>query len=185
MITLKVLGGVALESEGVPLSGRVVQRRRLALLAILAAARARAVSRDRLVALLWPETRGEQARALLSDSLYVVRKALGDDALLACGDDLRLNPERVCTDLAAFEEALDAGDVERAIGEYAGPSSTASTWVERPSSSGGAPTCATNSRAGTHRRSTGLRRRVRSAPTTRARSSGSASLPRSTQATRG
>lgn len=121
MISLKVLGGIALESDGAPLRGRIVQRRRLALLAILAAARTRPISRDRLVALLWPESRDDQARALLSDSLYVIRKALGDDVLLNSGDDLSLNSERIATDLARFEDALEAGDAEQAVTEYAGP----------------------------------------------------------------
>src|SRR5919107_185495 len=121
VVTLTVLGGVALASDGAPLLGRIAQRRQLALLAILAVAGGRGVSRDRIAALLWPEVDAERARAGLSDTLYVVRKALGDDAVVATGDDLRLRSGHIVTDLAAFEEALDEGDAERAVAAYAGP----------------------------------------------------------------
>jgi DNA-binding SARP family transcriptional activator/TolB-like protein len=120
VVTLTVLGGVVLERDGAAVVGRAAQRRRLALLAILAA-HARGISRDRVLALLWPEAQEERARALLSDALSALRKALGDDALLTVGDDLRLNPGCVRTDLGAFEAALDAGDAERAVAAYAGP----------------------------------------------------------------
>ena len=88
--TLKLLGGMSLEDGTGPLAGQVAQRRRLALLAVLATSRS-TVSRDRLVALLWPELDAEGARHRLSDSLYVARRALGDGAIVTEGDDLRLD----------------------------------------------------------------------------------------------
>src|SRR5437764_1683291 len=57
----------------------------------------------------------------LSDSLWVARRALGDEAIVASGDDLRLSEEHVAVDVRAFERALDAGETELAIAQYAGP----------------------------------------------------------------
>lgn len=66
MFTLSLFGGVSLEGGGHPLGGRIVQRRRLALLALLASASERPVSRDKLIACLWPAIKAldrERARA--------------------------------------------------------------------------------------------------------------------------
>jgi DNA-binding SARP family transcriptional activator len=52
--TLKVFGGVSLAAHAGPLSGSAVQRHRLAVLAVLAVSHPRAVSRDKLLAWLWP-----------------------------------------------------------------------------------------------------------------------------------
>ncbi|HEU4453051.1 MAG TPA: BTAD domain-containing putative transcriptional regulator, partial [Longimicrobium sp.] len=121
MFSLKLLGGAALESDGVPVSGRPVHRRRLALLAVLAAARGRTVGRERLVGYLWPDHPGDAARHLLSESLYILRKALGERAFVAAGDELGLDPSVVSSDLAEFEGALDADDPARAVAVYGGP----------------------------------------------------------------
>ena len=117
--TLKLLGGMSLEDEGGAATGQVVQRRRLALLAVLGASRA-AVSRDRLVALLWPELDAEGARHRLSDSVYVIRRALGEAAVATAGDDVKLDDTNVRVDVRDFERALDAGTLEEAVPLYAG-----------------------------------------------------------------
>jgi DNA-binding SARP family transcriptional activator len=49
----RFLGGASIEGPEGPLSGRVVQPRQLALLALLASARGQPISRDKLVAVLW------------------------------------------------------------------------------------------------------------------------------------
>jgi DNA-binding SARP family transcriptional activator len=118
--TLRLLGGVSLEAGGTSVKGRAGQRNRLALLALVAASPA-GVSRDRLVALLWPEAEPERARHLLSHSLYVLRQALGEDALMVGGDAVRLNPAAVWCDVQEFERALGAGDYLRAVELYPGP----------------------------------------------------------------
>ena len=119
-VTLKLLGGMSLSDSSGPLTGQITQRRRLAFLAILGVSPRATASRDRLVALLWPELDGEGARHRLSDSLYVARRALGDEAIVPVGDDLRLDEERVEVDVRAFERALDAGESEQAISLYGG-----------------------------------------------------------------
>ena len=68
-----------------PVTGRAAYRRRIALLAILAVARRRPVGRERLIGLLWPEHPADAARHTLSESLYVLRKELGDGAFVAGG----------------------------------------------------------------------------------------------------
>ena len=121
MFVLKVLGGAALERGGVPVTGRAVHRRRLALLALLASARGRMVRRERLIGYLWPEHPGDAARHLLSESLYILRKAVGEDMFVSAGDELALDPATVGSDLADFLAALDADDPERAVAAYGGP----------------------------------------------------------------
>jgi DNA-binding SARP family transcriptional activator/TolB-like protein len=119
MLSLRLFGGLALSGSEGPISGRATQRRRLAVLAVLAHARGRPVSRDKLVALFWPETNSERARHLLADSIYVLRDALGSDLLLTPGDDVALNLHLVTSDLEAFFRHLEAGEVEAAVAGYA------------------------------------------------------------------
>jgi DNA-binding SARP family transcriptional activator/tetratricopeptide (TPR) repeat protein len=93
----------------------------VALLAQLAVAQPYGVSRDKLIAYFWPEAETDRARHLLSASVYVLRQALGDAAIVTAGDDLALNPEVVRSDVRAFDAALDAGDLESAVSHYRGP----------------------------------------------------------------
>jgi DNA-binding SARP family transcriptional activator/TolB-like protein len=120
MVTLKLLGRLSLSDSNGPVTGQITQRRRLAFLAILGASPAATVTRDRIVALLWPELDAEGARHRLSDSLYVARRALGDRAIVTQGDDLSLNQAHVHVDVRAFERALDAGETALAIAQYGG-----------------------------------------------------------------
>jgi len=121
MYRLRVLGGALLEGPSGPVSGRVARGRQLALLALLAASRESGLSRDKLIGYLWPESPHTKARHLLSDSHYQLRRALTDDVLLVAGDVLRLNPDIMWCDVAAFEEALERGDLEAAVSLYGGP----------------------------------------------------------------
>jgi TolB-like protein/DNA-binding SARP family transcriptional activator len=121
MFLLRIFGGASLEDESGLLSGRAVQRRRLALLAILALEHPRPVSRDKLVAWLWPEHETERARHLLRDSLYLLRGALGEEAVPSAGDELRLNPDCVRCDVWDFEEAVAQQRPEEAVQAYSGP----------------------------------------------------------------
>ncbi|HEX6751433.1 MAG TPA: BTAD domain-containing putative transcriptional regulator [Longimicrobium sp.] len=118
---LKLFGGAVLEDESGIVGGRAAHRRRLALLALLAVGRGPTVGRERLMALLWPEKDDENARHLLSESLYVLRKRLGEGALVAAGNELGVDPAVVACDVAAFDEAIAAGREETAVGLYAGP----------------------------------------------------------------
>jgi DNA-binding SARP family transcriptional activator len=125
MLSLRLFGGLSLEVTGDDTVGaipvRATQRRRLALLAVLAVASGHVVRRDTLVALLWPEADQERARHLLADSIYVLRSALGEDVILGTGDGIHLNTARVCCDVIDFARAFEARDWSRAVDLYAGP----------------------------------------------------------------
>ena len=92
-----------------------MQRRRLALLALLAVARERGLTRDKLVGYLWPDADPQRARRLLSDSVYRINQAVGGEALIAIGDELRINPKCLPTDVGEFADALERGDWSRAV----------------------------------------------------------------------
>lgn len=121
MFCLRLLGGASIDTGSGPLAGAVAQRRRLALLAILATSPRGAASRERIAALLFPEEDAERARHGVSNALHAVRKVLGRTAVIAIGDELRLDPEVVTSDVAAFECAVAAGEHERAAALYHGP----------------------------------------------------------------
>lgn len=121
MLTLRLLGGLSLEDDDGVVGGRAAQKRRLALLALLATAPSRTLTRDKLVGYLWPESDSEQARHLLSVALYELRKSLGEELLVSRGDDVCLDAKSLRTDLEALEEALAEGVTERAVALYAGP----------------------------------------------------------------
>ncbi len=121
MFALNLLGGAVLEGRNGPVTGRAAHKRRLALLAILAVARGRSVGRERIIGLLWPEHPTDAARHLLSESLYVLRKELGEDTFVSSGDEVGLNGEVVRSDVAEFERELQEGDPARAAPLYRGP----------------------------------------------------------------
>jgi DNA-binding SARP family transcriptional activator/Tfp pilus assembly protein PilF len=117
---LLLLGPVSLTGPDGPVTGRPAQQRRLALLAFLGCAPDLTVSRDRLLALLWPESDEETARHLLADSVYLLRRALGGGAIVTAGTDLRLAPELVGVDVPTFRRAAGAGRWAEALALYRG-----------------------------------------------------------------
>jgi serine/threonine-protein kinase len=121
MFSFKLFGAVSLKGDAGPLTGPAVQRHRLALLALLAASRPRAVARDKCMAWLWPERDTEHARGLLNQAVHVLRRTLGAEAILSAGEELQLNPAVVSCDVNAFDEAVSAGDLERAAALHTGP----------------------------------------------------------------
>jgi DNA-binding SARP family transcriptional activator/TolB-like protein len=121
MFTLQLLGGASLDGPDGPVAGRAALRQRVAMLALLAVEHPRPLSRDRLLAYLWPESGNGEARQLLRESLYILRSALGDDSVLSTGDDLRLNPARLISDLWEFDAALARDAPEVAVDLYHGP----------------------------------------------------------------
>ena len=79
------------------------------------------LSRDKLIAYLWPESDSERGRNLLKVSCYVIRGDLGEAALLSEGDDLRLSPDVVRTDAVELDAAIERGDYAGAVARYKGP----------------------------------------------------------------
>lgn len=121
MLRLKTFGAVLVERDGQPLGGVAGQRRVLALLALLAVARDKGLSRDRMLALLWPEGDSERSRQALTQALYHARRALNESELVLTGGDVKLNPAVITTDVSEFEAALDRGELKKAVGLYGGP----------------------------------------------------------------
>src|SRR5712671_1421155 len=121
MITVQLLGGACLLSGDSPVSGPPAQRHRIALLALIAAAWPQPLSRDRAMAMLWPERDLPGARRLLNLAVHVLRAALGEDAIASTGDGLLLNPSRVSCDLHELRSAIEADASERIVRLYTAP----------------------------------------------------------------
>jgi len=114
------LGPVSLTGPDRTSIRRAVQQRRLALLALVAASPGESVSRDRLLGLLWPDRDERSARHLLADSLYVLRRSLGDGTIIASGESLRLSTDLVWTDIVEFRRALAEERWSNALQLYRG-----------------------------------------------------------------
>jgi DNA-binding SARP family transcriptional activator len=116
------LGGLAVTHDERTLGRAAAQPRRLALLAVLARAGARGVTREDLLALFWPEAEdGDKARRALAQALYALRRDLGDDAAIAGTAALRLDPARVEVDAAAYADLVRRGAPDEAAALYRGP----------------------------------------------------------------
>jgi TolB-like protein len=121
MIEVQLLGGASLRCDGKPVSGPPAQRHRIALLALVAAAWPRPLSRDKAMALLWPERDTANARRLLNLAVHVLRAALGEAALVSTtGDGLLLDPAHVRCDLQQLRAAIADGDVAGVVRQPAG-----------------------------------------------------------------
>jgi TolB-like protein/Flp pilus assembly protein TadD len=121
MITVQLLGGASLRTGDVPLSGPPAQRHRIALLTLIVAAWPQPLSRDRAMALLWPERDLSGSRRLLNLAVHVLRAALGEESIASTGDGLLLNPSLIRCDLHDLRAAIAAGDPERVAELYSGP----------------------------------------------------------------
>jgi adenylate cyclase len=121
VLKLKLFGTPSIEAHGRQATGRAAQGRRLALLAVLASARGRAVTRDKLLALIWPESPTDRARHQLSDDVYILRSALGEDVIRSAGDELALDPDAIESDAEMFERLLDEERHEAAVELFTGP----------------------------------------------------------------
>ena len=121
MITVQLLGGACLRSGDAPLTGPPAQRHRIALLTLIVAASPKPLSRDRAMALLWPERDLANSRRLLNLATHVLRSALGESAISSTGDGLLLNPGSLRCDLHELRSAIAAGDADRVVELYTGP----------------------------------------------------------------
>ena len=115
-----MFGGLSLYSSGQLVCGAAAQPRRLAVLAVLADACPGVVSRDRLIGLLWPDHDESSARRLLTQSLYELRRELGDFTV-GTGRDIGVDPERLRIDLVEFRELLRADKPAQAAAIARGP----------------------------------------------------------------
>lgn len=122
MIELRILGTLDLRDRfGSPIRAVLAQPKRMAILVYLAAAIPRGSHRrDSLLLLFWPDASEDRARNSLNQAVFNLRRSLGEDAVTATGDEVRLAEGAVWCDVVAFEEALAAGNLEQALTLYAG-----------------------------------------------------------------
>ena len=118
---LTTFGGLTITNGAEPAGEPRLQRRQLALLAVLAAEGAGGVTRDRLLFLFWPDREADKARHALDQVLYVARRELGAEALVQGPTTLQLNASVLPSDVADFSAALSRGDLDAAVAAYAGP----------------------------------------------------------------
>ena len=125
MIEFRILGRMELSGSGAGASepsALLSQPKPTALFAFLLLDRPGAMQRrDRLAAMLWPESDQKRARGALSQTLYVIRRHLGPDVLVTRGtEDVGIAPDAVRCNALEFQHLLDAGERESALALYGG-----------------------------------------------------------------
>ncbi len=90
----------------------------MGLLAVVAAAGRKGISRDSVLGILWAESAEESARHTLAQHLYSLRRLAGSEAIVAT-PELRLGPA-VSSDIGDLLDALAAEDDEAVIDLYTG-----------------------------------------------------------------
>src|SRR3954465_9868144 len=118
MLHIKTFGELSVAIDGTPGTGAAQQRKTLGLLALLAVGGERGLSRDKLIATLWPETDAERGRGLLNQACYALRRDLRSPELFLGSIQLQLNPAVITSDLAAFTAALEKNDPAGAVACY-------------------------------------------------------------------
>jgi len=97
------------------------QRRKLAVLAVLALAR-EPVPRDALVDMLWGEHEESRARHSLSEALSHLRRVLGQQSITARGTEVELDADaRLRVDALELTAAVASERWSDAVGLYGGP----------------------------------------------------------------
>lgn len=121
MLRIKALGSLTVVGPDGPIVNAAAQPKRLALLALLTRAGERGITRDKALGYFWPDTDEDRARRSLANALWAMRRDLGSDEVFLPGNDLRLNPDLVSSDVVEFERAVATGDLARAASLYEGP----------------------------------------------------------------
>ena len=121
MHSLTTFGTLAITTRDGEPTTLASRRRALALLALAAASPKEGVSRDRAMALLWPELDTASARNNLKQTVFGIRHALEAEVFDRTSPNIRLEPREITVDLHQFEHALAAGAHEEAVGGYTGP----------------------------------------------------------------
>jgi len=94
--------------------------RRLAVLALIARAGPRGITRDKLLSLLWPDVPEDDGRGALSQQIYTLRRSLGNEGAIQGVQELRLNPELAVCDASEFDLAYGRGELQQAAALYTG-----------------------------------------------------------------
>jgi adenylate cyclase len=121
VLHLKTFGGCVVTRDGAPLDSLSGQRKGLALIALIAASGEHGVSREMLLSYLWPESSEPRARTSLNQLIHAIRQQLGTPDLLIGTTVLRLNPDRITSDISQFRLAIKQGNHEEAVALHTGP----------------------------------------------------------------
>lgn len=121
MISFRILGAPSASrvSPGERVAPLLVGKP-VALLAYLACAPASSATRPRLVDLLWSDVDIDAGKHALRQTLWYIKRRLGDGIVVAENDHLVLAPGYQC-DRTDFLAAIDRGDLEVAVNLYTGP----------------------------------------------------------------
>jgi TolB-like protein/DNA-binding SARP family transcriptional activator/Flp pilus assembly protein TadD len=117
-IRVATLGRLRIEREGEELRELPLQPVRCALLVYLAIEGS--ATRDELTALFWPDRDTSLARHSLSQTLYELRRRLGDHVLASRGERIQAGPD-VEVDVVEFMAAVDADRDDHAFAVFGGP----------------------------------------------------------------
>jgi TolB-like protein/DNA-binding SARP family transcriptional activator/Tfp pilus assembly protein PilF len=123
MLYLRVLGTLSVRRpDGSTVDPLLSQPKRAALLVYLAVARPRGFhQRDALLPLFWPESDEASARHALSQALYALRSAIGEEVLDGTGQGaLAVRPGSLSCDAWEFESAVERGEWALALDRYRG-----------------------------------------------------------------
>ena len=122
MIDLQLLGGLDVNRPDLSPNARARRRHPLVLLALVASAAPQAVSRDRIMAFLWPESDASRASNSLRQALHSLRRDLGDDVFLPeTPGGIQLDPQVVRVDLWSFRDAIARREFGAAVEAHRGP----------------------------------------------------------------
>ena len=97
------------------------RRKRSCLLALVGLGTEQGVSRDRVLALLWPESDTDRARNNLKQTLFQLRQDLHEEVFARGAGALRLEPSAISVDACDFQAALDRDNPTTAVTLYRGP----------------------------------------------------------------
>ena len=119
MYLLRSFGTLALYQDHTPVEPLSSHRTALAVLIILAVDGP--TSRERLMAILWPESDTRRARGSLKQAIHFLRRQLEPPAVLRGPDPMRVDESSIQCDVRQFREARAAGDFAAAAALYCGP----------------------------------------------------------------
>lgn len=118
---LQTLGGLSAHLVGPSTPVLAGRRKRLALLAAVAADPNGGIARDRLLALFWPESDAAHARNALKQLVHAIRRELDADAIVDVSGALMLDGCIMSSDVQDFRSAMERGEPARAAELHRGP----------------------------------------------------------------
>ena len=123
MTGLYLLGRLGLfDATGAPATELCARPKTVALLVYLALARPRGYqAQDALLAMFWPESDTARAKLSLRQSLHLLRRFLGEGIVSRRGRaEIGVVTDTVRCDVLDFDQAIEAGALDRALAAYDG-----------------------------------------------------------------